>query len=63
MHADTERTRLSSKISPTRIDLSSYTEVGIEPWTSKAKVAGSIPAPMKQNFQLAQCEHTRLESS
>ena len=49
MHADTERT--SPEISPTRIDLSSYTEVGIEPWiTSKAKVAGSIPAPHEAKF-------------
>ena len=51
--SDIEGTRLSSEISPTRTDLTSYVAHLVEHWTSIPKVAGSISTVVRQTFQLA----------
>ncbi len=47
---DIEETTLSSEISDTRLDLVAQL---VERWTSKPKVAGSIPTVVRQIFTLS----------
>ena len=51
-------------VSPTRTDLTSYSSsFGIDHWTSKPKVAGSIPNAFKQTSQLARCILSHSETA